>query len=225
MLKNQWITYAAMTIAIVALVIAAIGWVVPAQFKDQANECTPSGFACLQPRTCVNSTPVNITGANSVCLFAYQGVEYAISLGLGCPASYVAKINSGSGWSTGSSSGGAMGSPLFVIFNYTGIMTYGLGANGCTRTPQDYWNYFSFATRTWLGFKTGGGGVNINPRLPLYMSVIDSGHVMLHVIGNDNGNCGGVYTDIANTATFGTSSYQSTGFSNLCDFSTMFQGT
>jgi hypothetical protein len=220
---NHRISIASLIIAIVAVAIGSVGLIMPTQLSDQANECVSMNPSCLLPRTCVNSALVNFTGADGVCFFTYQGVEYGVSLGLGCGASYGVKVNSGSGWSGVYSSNGAIGSPLFAIFNYTGIMTYGLGATGCSRTGQDYWNYFNLATKTWIGFKPGGAGVNTNPKLPLYMSVIDPGHVMLHVIGNDGGNCGTVYTNILNTATFLLSGYQSTGFSNVCDFSTMFQ--
>ncbi len=223
-LADHKVAIASLVIATVAVALGALGWVMPAPFSDQPVECTPTNTYCLLPRTCVNSTLVNVTGADGVCLFTFQSFEFAISLGLGCGASYVVKINSGSGWSNGYGSNGAIGSPLLAIFNYTGIMTYGLGAIGCTRTAQDYWNYFNLGTKAWTGFKPGDAGVNTNPKLPLYMSVIDSGHVMLHVISNDGGNCGTVYTNVLNTATFGLSGYQSTGFSGVCDFSTMFQG-
>src|SRR6266568_1062760 len=221
---NRRISVFSIVVGIIAIAIGSIGWVMPVQLSDQLNECVSTNSSCLLPRTCVNSTLVNATNADGVCVFNFQGIEYVVSLGLGCSASYVVKINVGSGWSTGYSSNGAIGSPLVAVFNYTGIMTYGLGAVGCSRAAQDYWNYFDLATKTWVGFKPGGAGVNINPKLPLYLSVIDSGHVLLHVISNDGGNCGTLYTNVLNTATFALSGYQSTGFSNVCDFSPMFQG-
>ncbi len=105
------------------------------------------------------------------------------------------------------------------------MMTYQLGANGCLSTAQDYWDYFDLATRTWVGFKADGASVNVNPRLPLYMSVIDPGHIILDVISSEGGNCRTVYTNVLNTSTFELSGYQSTSFSVVYDFCTMFQGS